>query len=60
MVRARDGWVALNLPRPSDTEALPALVGATLPVDAWDEIESRIAKMAVTEVVEQGAQLGAA
>ena len=27
MARARDGWVALNLPRPSDVAALPALVG---------------------------------
>lgn len=60
MVRARDGWVALNLPRPSDTEALPALVGAALPADAWGEIESRIAGMAVTEVVERGSELGLA
>ena len=35
MVRARDGWLALNLPRPSDAEALPALVGT--PVDAGDQ-----------------------
>lgn len=60
MVRAGDGWVALNLPRPSDTEALPALVGAAVPAGAWSEIESRIAAMAVTEVVEQGSQLGLA
>ena len=60
MVRARDGWVTLNLPRPSDAEALPALVGAAVPAGAWSEIESRIAGMAVTEVVEQGSQLGLA
>ena len=60
MVRARDGWVTLNLPRPSDTEALPALVGAAVAADGWGEVESRIASMAVTEVVEQGSQLGLA
>ena len=60
MVRARDGWVTLNLPRPSDTEALPALVGAAVPAGAWSEIESRITGMTVTEVVERGSQLGLA
>ncbi|MXY09384.1 MAG: CoA transferase [Acidimicrobiaceae bacterium] len=60
MVWARDGWVTLNLPRPSDTEALPALVGAAVPAGAWGEIEGRIAGMAVTEVVERGSQLGLA
>ncbi len=60
MVRARDGWVALNLPRPTDIEALPALVGAAVPADGWGEIESRIAGMAVIEVLERGSQLGLA
>ena len=60
MVRARDGWVTLNLPRPSDTETLPALAGAAAPAGAWSEIESRIAAMAVREVVERGSQLGLA
>lgn len=60
MVRASDGWVVLNLPRPSDTEAVPALVGEAVPVEDWGEIQRRIAAMAVAEVVEQGSELGLA
>ena len=60
MVRVRDGWVALNLPRPSDTEALPALVGAVVPAGNWSEIEVRLAAMAATEVVDRASLLGLA
>lgn len=60
MVRARDGWVALSLPRPSDIEALPALVGAAVPAGDWTSIESRIAAMTAAEVVERGTLLGLA
>ena len=60
MVRARDGWVALNLPRPSDIEALPALVGAAVPAGDWTGIESRIASMTAADVVQQGSGLGLA
>ena len=60
MVRARNGWVVLSLPRPSDVDALPALVGAAVNPGNWDEIESRIAVMAAAEVVEQGSVLGLA
>jgi len=60
MVRARDGWVALSLPRPSDTEALPALVGAAVPAGDWDEIGSRLGRMAAADIVEAGSALGLA
>ena len=58
MVRALDGWVALNLPRPSDIEALPALVGAAVSADDWTGIESRIASMTAGDAVQQGSGLG--
>jgi hypothetical protein len=58
MVRAGDGWVVLNLPRPSDAEALPALVGAA--ADDWGAVESRLGLMAAREVVEAAAALGLA
>ena len=35
MIRAADGWVALNLPRPSDVAALPALVGTGAAGAGW-------------------------
>ena len=60
MVRASDGWVALSLPRPSDTEALPALVGAAVPAGHWEEIGSRLSLMASADVVETGSALGLA
>ena len=60
MVRARDGWVALSLPRPSDTEALPALVGAAVPAGDWVEIGSRLGRMSSADIVETGSVLGLA
>jgi len=60
MVRAPDGWVALSLPRPSDIETLPALVGAAVPAGDWTGIESRIAWMTAADVVQQGSELGLA
>ena len=60
MVPARDSWVVLNLPRPSDAEALPALVGAEVPAGDWSQIQGRIAAMTAIEVVERGSELGLA
>ena len=60
MVRARDGWLVLNLPRPSDAEALPALVGAPVAVDDWNEIAARLATMDAAEVVDRASLLGLA
>ena len=60
MVRARDGWLVLNLPRPSDTEALPALVGAPVAVDDWNEIAAHLATMDAVEVVDRASLLGLA
>ena len=60
MLRARDGWVALSLPRPSDVEALPALVAAVVPTSDWNEIESRLATVTAAEVVDRASLLGLA
>ena len=60
MVRLSDGWVALNLPRSSDVEALPALVGAAVDCGDWSEIERRLAQMTVAEVIEAASLLGLA
>ena len=59
MLRAKDGWVALSLPRPSDVEALPALLDAVSTSD-WNEIESRLATMTAAEVVDRASLLGLA
>ena len=60
VVRALDGWVALNLPRPSDAEALPALVGAAVPAGDWSEMEAGLGSMTAGELVDRGSMLGLA
>ena len=60
MVRARDGWVTLNLPRPSDVDALPALVGASLATRDWPAIAGRLAAMPADDVVDVASLLGLA
>jgi hypothetical protein len=41
LLRAADGWVAINLPRATDVEALPAVVeGAIDPDDPWSGLAS--------------------
>ena len=60
MARAGAGWVALNLPRPSDVEALPALVGAPVTARDWPAIEQRLAAMTCDEVVRAASLLGLA
>ncbi len=60
MMRAGDGWVVLNLPRRSDVEALPALVGA--PVDGldWPAIAECLLALSCDEIVEAASLLGLA
>jgi hypothetical protein len=38
MVKAKDGWLAVNLPRRSDIELLPAWLGADVANDVWSQI----------------------
>ncbi len=35
LLEARDGWIALSLPRPSDIEMLPAWLGIEVDADPW-------------------------
>ena len=35
LLEARDGWIALSLPRPSDIELLPAWLGTEVRADPW-------------------------
>ncbi len=60
MLRSADGWVALNLPRPSDVESLPALVGANVSPADWHAVVRRLEMMPVAEIVERASLLGLA
>ncbi|MEM7141620.1 MAG: CoA transferase [Actinomycetota bacterium] len=59
-VRCVDDWVALNLPRPDDVAALPALVGMQVEPDDWPVIEAAIAASRSDDLVAQAASLGIA
>ncbi len=59
-VRATDGWVVLNLPRPDDVASLPALVEADVRSSDWAEFERLLGSTSADEIVERGALLGMA
>ena len=62
LLRARDGWVALSLPRPEDVELIPALLGLESPAadEPWPVVESAIASRPGAAVVERARLLGLA
>ena len=62
MVRAADGWVAVNLPRPSDLDLLPAWLGRPIEgeADPWVAIEAVVSERAAGEVASSGQALGLA
>jgi hypothetical protein len=55
-----DGWVALNLPREADLDAVPALVQAdsASEIDAWAQAEQGVAGLKTAEVIERTELLG--
>ena len=59
-LKAADGWIAVNLPRPEDVAALPALVSRSVPPDDWPSIEAGVRSMRSGDLVEQAARLGMA
>jgi hypothetical protein len=60
LIEARDGWIAVNLPRPIDRESVPAFVGAGEHEEAWSAIARGARMRDVQDLVEQGRVLGLA
>ena len=60
LLQASDGWVALNLPRPSDWELVPALLEMPRMSTDWDEISEYVAAADRTGLLERAALLGLA
>ncbi|MBW2289738.1 MAG: CoA transferase [Deltaproteobacteria bacterium] len=58
LLRAADGWIALNLARPDDHSLLPAWLGDGARDDPWAFVEERVKRKPATEVVERGRLLG--
>jgi hypothetical protein len=57
MVRAADGWVAVNLPRPSDWELLPAITGDR-GAAGWDDVRRSFETLAARDLVRRGQLVG--
>jgi hypothetical protein len=65
LLRGRDGWLALSLPRPSDIDLLPALLGVHSADDPWAEdpwpgVARAVADREVAEVEAAAITLGLA
>ncbi len=60
LLRTRDGWVALNLPRAEDLELVPALLGAAVGADPWTAIEAAAAQSRTGSFVARARLLGLA
>jgi len=60
MVRALDGWIAVNLPRDSDLELIPAWLGCSLEAEPWAAILQRSPARPADDLVEDAQRLGLA
>ena len=58
ILRCQDAWLAINLPRSSDCEAVGALLCEIAQEDAWTQLEDALPKLDSRTVVAQARLLG--
>lgn len=58
LVRTADGWIAVNLPRTDDREAIPAWIGCRLGAEPWSAIVRRARWTRWHRLVEDARLLG--
>ena len=58
MVRAADGWIAVNLPREDDLASVPAWIGCRIDDEPWAAIERAARAQTATVLVEDAQRLG--
>jgi hypothetical protein len=58
MIQARDGWLAVNLPRESDLEAVPAWLGAAPDAEPWAAIADAARTRAADALATDAQRLG--
>lgn len=58
LIRAADGWMALNLARDEDRDLIPAWLGCDAGADPWDLVEAHAADRTCGELVAGAALLG--
>lgn len=60
LVRAREGWIAVNLPRPDDLAMVPAWLERPIIGDPWDAIADEAPARSAAALVTRGRLLGLA
>jgi hypothetical protein len=60
LVGARDGWIAVNLPRPDDLASVPAWLERPIDADPWDAIADEASARTAASLVTRGRLLGLA
>jgi CoA-transferase family III len=58
LVKTADGWIAVNLAREDDREAIPAWLECELGSDTWDAVQKKVRKRANADLIERAALLG--
>ncbi len=58
LVRTADAWIAVNLPRESDKDLVPAWLGEAIAGDPWRAIARRAARIPASILVTQASLLG--
>ena len=60
MVRAADGWLAVNLPRPSDLDLVGAWLGRPPGTDLWDTVATAVSSRGAADLMTAAQELGLA
>lgn len=58
LVEAADGWLAVNLARADDREAVPAWLECELGSEPWDAVQKRTRERATADLLERSVLLG--
>lgn len=58
MIATRDGWIAVNLARPDDRDAVPAWLGCEVTGDLWQTVADGAAQVGTSELLTQAVLLG--
>jgi crotonobetainyl-CoA:carnitine CoA-transferase CaiB-like acyl-CoA transferase len=58
LLEAGDGWVAMTLARPSDVEAVPAIIGRSFEGDAWRALEDAARTLPAGELAARAQLVG--
>lgn len=58
MVRAADGWIAVNLAREEDRELVPAWLEGDWGEPSWEQVERLVPTRTVARLLDDGARLG--